>query len=916
MFNNNKIKRNWLSSDAKKYLTFTANTAGSTLKLSSFHEDSIVYNGTTYTVPAEYKCPYLISLVYSTDGITWHNYSFYEVYDESDNLIGYDGQVITLANIGDYVIIKASNSNNLHPTYGGWCKWYNTSSDPSTNPPTGWYQFVLTGSLAASGNIQSLANKRLLTSIGFGQYYRLFKNCTQLTYAPYLGSRLLTQHCYREMFMGCTNLTEVHSETELINNGGASYDFVSMFEGCTSLTYFSDIHIGNSTTYRYGSDSLSRMFFGCTSLVRIPLYTTALDEVGNSSYVSTFEGCTSIVDASEYIMYNTVTHVYRQGQRTFYGCTHLAYAPYLDKWTLDVSSGNGNSRQMFDGCSALKEIIYSSDELPQNVETSESWLRNWVNGVSATGNFFIGKNCPKIYSKHFIPYGWDINEIDDRPLCFETETADNSVMLAKVGEPYEWKGLQYSTDGTTWQDYEFNTWVGMPNIGDKVYFRSIDRSNGQRPVYVTTNDYYRFSLKGNAKCSGNIFSIVRYLGTKVDFDEEYFLGRIFQSCNITTIPTIPDIRLYQRTLTYAFSGTNIREVTLDMKNLASNALGGLFNQCKSLTKAQVFIRKKNLTAQRLYGLFRHCSQLSRIEVYFDSWSSDDSLYIDDAPKLYTYLNWVEGVAASGVFVCPKGLTEKHDVSHIPVGWTVKRWYQEMGEQYPSVALLMQQYTDLEDVVDTYPNVAAILDQYPNLVHSLVDTGLRPYVTFGTGMWKVDVYPHNYMEATLHYNKVASDNCFGIFSRRGNYSQGLPLSLFQDSTSKVQMLFGANGSTNNQQGVTRYGGTGEHEMYISKDSATFDGVETVKDTQIKLGDFDATYYLSDKIQIEGNSDKSGTTTTAKFYSLKIKEYGTLTHHFVPVADGVIADIADLDNIKVYTKDDATSIFGTETIQNNA
>ena len=131
-----------------------------------------------------------------------------------------------------------------------------------------------------------------------------------------------------------------------------------------------------------------------------------------------------------------------------------------------------------------------------------------------------------------------------------------------------------------------------------------------------------------------------------------------------------------------------------------------------------------------------------------------------------------------------------------------------------------------------------------------------------------------------------------------------------------MLFGANGSSNNPQGVARYGGTGEHEMYISKDSATFDGVETVKDTQIILGDFDATYYLSDKIQIEGNSDRSGTTTTAKLYSIEIKEYGTLTHHYVPVADGVIADIADLDNIKVYTKDDATAIFGTETIQNNA
>lgn len=922
MFNNNKIKRNWRSSDAKKFLTFTANTAGSTVKLSSFHEDSIIYNGSTLTVPVECKCPYLLSLEYSTNGINWQAYNFSEVYDENDNLIGYDGQTITLPRVGDFLIIRATRSNaNLNPN-GGWSNWF-TGKDSRYLPPTGWYQFVLSGSVAASGNLQSLIYKNLNGQTGIGQFYRLFKNCTQLTTAPYLGAKILRNQIYRETFMGCTNIEEVESEPNLQNGGEAGADFISMFEGCTSLNRFTNIHVTKGWNGSYGGDDLTRMFFGCSSLEEIPLYDTTLNEVQDGSYRRTFEGCISLIDASEYRMYQPHTTVYHSGVRTFYGCTSLKYPPYLNKAILNVSWGNGNEELKFAGCSSLKEIIYNSQELPQYTDTSAAWTRNWVNGVPSTGNFFIGKNCPKIYSKNFIPYGWDINEIDDRPLTFEAETANCQIRLKKEGEIQD-EPFSYSLDGgTTWQRVVFDEWITLSNIGDTVCFTNMRREPTFSHIHIAGNvGHYRFecsSSQSKIKCYGNVYTMLRRFGVFIGVnspgvDEYYMLYGLFgvMRGSVTTMPTIPD---YPFTLPaqafglwFMSDNKNIDQVVLKFKKskFQWNCFYRTFQGSTNLHTVILKIRSDRFVNSDngvFSQTFSKCTALTKVGVYFNTWGNGSNIRT---------LHWLQDASSNGTFICPKGLnTSIRDDSHIPDGWTVKHWYEEIGEQYPSVAALMQQYTDLEDVVDTYPDVAPILDQYPNLVHSLVDTGQRPYVTFGTGMWKVDVYPHNYMEATLHYNKVASDNCFGIWSRRG--TSGSTLALFHTNNSqnqRLQMLFGATGSGENPQGIARYGGTGEHKMYISKDSATFDGVEAIKDAQIKLGDFDASYYLSDKIQIEGNSDRSGTTTTAKLYSIEIKEYGTLTHRYVPVADGVIADIADLDEVKIYTKDDATAVFGLE------
>ena len=926
MFNANKIKRNWKSNGYDGFLAFTANAVNSTVKLASQHKDTVVYNGNTYNVSSENKAPYLISLQYSTNGINWNSYQFTEILDENDNVIGYDGETITLHNIGDYVIIRANNDNyNLHPN-GGWNNWY-PSVDSEYLSPTGWYQFVFGGSVSASGNIQSLATKtNTYDKAHIGMFYRLFKDCTQMASAPYIGAKRIENRCYEEMFYGCTNIGSIEIESNLYSQI-SSHEFDSMCEGCSSLTDFNDITI-KSVANGYGKSVFKRMFYGCSSLSRVPNIKTEYSTVGNDAYVEIFHGCSAITDASEFIIYPSYNAEYHKGDRMFELSTSLTNAPFLtDNSLYYSSSGNGSSSNVFSNCQSLKEIVYLDSNLPRYDASSSAYTYNWVSGVSSNGVFFKNSGCPTVYSKSFIPYGWDVCEIDDTPLTFEAETANCQIELLKYGEIQD-EPFSYSLDGgTTWQKVVFNTWITLSNIGDTVCFRNMRREPTFKHIHIANNvGYYRFACRNSqsrVKCYGNVYTMLRRFGVFMgvnlpNVDEYYMLYGLFGGMHgtVTTMPTIPDypFTLPAQTFGLWFMNHNyyIDQVELKFKkskfqwNCFYRTFQGSTNLHTVILKIREnrFINSDNAVFSQT---FRGCTALTKVGVYFNTWGHGSNIRTVD---------WLQDVSPTGTFICPKGLdTSIRDDSHVPSGWTVINWYEEMGSQYPSVAALMQQpgYAALEDVVDTYPDVAPILDQYPKLVHSLINTGYRPYVTFGTDMWNTDIYPHQYMTANFKYNRVSSTNEFGVFAK--NETNSPIFSLYQ-GIDKVQYLFGmVEGNGNNPQGLAQYGVNGEHEMYLSRSASTFDGTAVVEDTQIKRADFDSsgnTQYFINPISIKGTSGANGTTTDGKFYYLKINEFGVQTHHFVPIADGTIADIQDLDDIKVYTKNDVTSIFGSEQI----
>lgn len=200
------------------WLCFTAGEANSTL-----HLDKV-------------GSPNAISLETSTDGNTWTDYSWTEN----------NGDTLTLTNVGDKVYIRAKTENQ---TIG------------SSN--TDYYKFVMTGKIAASGNMQTLLKADgSRTDAPAYCYKNLFNDCQSLTAAQRLPATTLAAGCYSNMFEGCTSLTKAPALPATTLAAGC---YKEMFKGCTSLTTTPDLPV---TTLDNGC--YSGMFYDCTSLTTAP----------------------------------------------------------------------------------------------------------------------------------------------------------------------------------------------------------------------------------------------------------------------------------------------------------------------------------------------------------------------------------------------------------------------------------------------------------------------------------------------------------------------------------------------------------------------------------------------------------------------------------------------------------------------
>lgn len=221
--------------DLPDYLCFTAEKAGSTV--------AMAVNGTPTKSQA---------FEYSTDEINW------SVFTPGTT-------TITLANVGDKVYFRGDNT---------------TVSQSSSI----YYKFVMSGKIAASGNIMSLLDKTCQsTTISNAYcYYRMFRGCTSLTTAPVLPATTLTNDCYNQMFFNCTSLTTAPA---LPATTLANYCYGSMFRGCTSLQVYSYSGTGHDKAWTIPASgtassytSQSNMFYNCpgsyTSSTTVELNTT------------------------------------------------------------------------------------------------------------------------------------------------------------------------------------------------------------------------------------------------------------------------------------------------------------------------------------------------------------------------------------------------------------------------------------------------------------------------------------------------------------------------------------------------------------------------------------------------------------------------------------------------------------------
>lgn len=216
------IWRVWEYDPGLPGLRFTAEEANSTVAMSA--------NGSAPSV----------SLEYTTDGDTWSDFIV--------SSTGVEGTTVTLANIGDWMALRAKTTNS---GMGSGVSNYN--------------MFVMTGKIAASGSIMYLLkNDGDLDTIQSNYCFcYLFRSCASLTQAPELPATTLADSCYTRMFFNCSSLT---SSPVLPATTLATYCYNSMFQGCSSLTTPPELPATTLVVNCY-----REMFNGCSSLNSIKI---------------------------------------------------------------------------------------------------------------------------------------------------------------------------------------------------------------------------------------------------------------------------------------------------------------------------------------------------------------------------------------------------------------------------------------------------------------------------------------------------------------------------------------------------------------------------------------------------------------------------------------------------------------------
>ena len=148
--------------------------------------------------------------------------------------------------------------------------------------PNDYNKFVMTGSIAASGNIMSIIYGDACTTTTIPAnycFYSLFSGCTSLTTAPILPATKLADYCYNQMFQDCSSLTTAPA---LPATTLADSCYSGMFAVCTSLKTAPELPATTLANYCYDS-----MFYKCTKLNYIKCLATNISATNcTSNWVS------------------------------------------------------------------------------------------------------------------------------------------------------------------------------------------------------------------------------------------------------------------------------------------------------------------------------------------------------------------------------------------------------------------------------------------------------------------------------------------------------------------------------------------------------------------------------------------------------------------------------------------------------
>ena len=146
-------------------------------------------------------------------------------------------------------------------------------------------------------------------------------------------------------------------------------------------------------------------------------------------------------------------------------------------------------------------------------------------------------------------------------LTFTAEEANSTVAMERPSTPsIPYVSLEYSTDGTTWQDFIVGTTtVTLPNVGDWMALRAKTTNTAFASTYYLTNN---FILTGKIAASGSIMYLLKKDGDLDAIPSNYCFCGLFANCSsLTEAPELPATTLTQ------------------------GCYRSMFSRCTSLTKA-------------------------------------------------------------------------------------------------------------------------------------------------------------------------------------------------------------------------------------------------------------------------------------------------------------------------------------------
>ena len=426
-------------------------------------------------------------------------------------------------------------------------------------------------------------------------------------------------------------------------------DKVQFYGHGTSITSYDGTQIagGSAECYVYGN---------IMSLVDEGSYATNTTLTDDHTFDGLFYNNTNICNhATKALLLPATTLAKCCYEAMFYGCTNLTTAPELPAATLTESC----YAYMFQGCENLNSVTCLAADISAT-ECTYSWLSN----VATTGTFVKLESMADWESVGGIPLSWTVKSYEKLlPLTFEAKTAGATVTFTEGANVEGISPLEYSTDGKTWSTYTSGTAITITNAGDKVSFR------GNNETYAAgSSDNCNFSCTAGCYVYGNIMSLINKdnFATNTTLTGSNTFTGLFAKNDYLYNHADKTLLLPATTLTVncyqdMFQGcTSLTTApALPATTLTENCYNGMFHGCTSLTKAPV-LPATTLATGCYYIMFQGCENLNSVTCLATDISADGCT-----------TNWLDGVAAAGMFYKAPDANWTTGASGIPSGWTTE-----------------------------------------------------------------------------------------------------------------------------------------------------------------------------------------------------------------------------------------------------